>query len=194
MKKDNLEKEIEAVLFFKGEPMHVKELALLTDSTVADVTISLKVLSEVLATRGITLVSNNEEYSLVTSPLVSSVIERVVKEELNKELSAASLETVSIIAYKGLVTRKEIEYIRGVNSSFSLRALLIRGLIEREVSKLDERIFLYKPSTDLLLHLGINSIDELPEWKSIQDEIRKVENQESQKGDAEMQDNDVENI
>jgi segregation and condensation protein B len=102
----------------------------------------------------------------------------MTKEDLNKDLSPASLETLSIIAYKGLVTRKEIEYIRGVNSSFSLRALLMRGLIERESSQLDERIFLYKPSTEMLRYMGIKRIEDLPEWKSVQTEIKKIEVQE----------------
>jgi segregation and condensation protein B len=177
MKERNLEKEIEAILFYKGEPLSTKELMAITGASDAEVASALKSLSASLVDRGIVLVSNNNEFSLATSSDTASIIEKVVKDELNKDLSPASLETLSIIAYKGPVTRREIEYIRGVNSSFSLRALLIRGLIEKETSRLDERIFLYKPSSDLLLHLGIASIEELPEWKDIQKEMKKVEEQ-----------------
>jgi segregation and condensation protein B len=169
-----LENEIEAILFYKSEPVALGDLRRLTESTEIAVKEALSHL-EFLKGRGIVLVSNAQYYSLATSPHVSATIEKVVKDELHRDLSSASLETLTIIAYKGLVSRKEIEYIRGVNSSYSLRALLLRGLIEKEVSRLDERIFLYKPTTDLLLHLGIQSIDQLPEWSSMNAEMHKHE-------------------
>ncbi len=175
MEENKLEKEIEAILFYKSEPMSIKDLCRLLQAENTDVKTALNNLSNNLSQRGIVLISNNDEYSLATSPDSSEIIEKVVKDELNRELSPASLETLSIVAYKGPVSRREIEYIRGVNSSFSLRALLLRGLIERETSRLDERIFLYKSTTDFLLHLGLKSIDQLPEWSSVQAEIKKVE-------------------
>jgi segregation and condensation protein B len=179
MQERNLQKEIEAVLFYKSEPVSLKDLCRIFSVEESVVNDSIKQLSESLTDRGITLVSNNGEYSLTTSKDVSDTIEMVAKDELNKDLSSASLEVLSIIAYKGSVTRKEIEYIRGVNSSFSLRALLLRGLITREASRLDERVFLYKPTTDLLLYLGIKSIEELPEWKTVNLEIKKADVEEN---------------
>lgn len=183
MQNDKLQKEIEAILFYKGEPISLKDLVRLTEVSESEIKNALKNLGDILDGRGIVLISNNNEYSLATSPEVSSIIEKVVKDELNRDLSLASLETLSIVAYKGPVTRREIEYIRGVNSSFSLRSLLLRGLIERETSRLDERIFLYKPTTDLLLHLGIKSIEELPEWSNVQAEMKKAEESLSVKED-----------
>ena len=186
MQERNLQKEIEAILFYKSEPVGLKDLCRILSVDESVVKESLSKLSEELSGRGITLVSSNAEYSLTTSKDTSSIIEMVVKDELNKDLSSASLEVLSIVAYKGSVTRKEIEYIRGVNSSYSLRALLLRGLISREASRLDERIFLYKPTTDLLLHLGIKSIEELPEWNFVNQEIKKVE-QEDNKMEADIE-------
>jgi segregation and condensation protein B len=95
------------------------------------------------------------------------LIEKIVKDELSKDLSTASLETLAVVIYKGPVTRKEIEYIRGVNVSFSLRNLLLRGLIEKVSSKLDERIFLYTPSIDALKYLGVTSVKELPGYEEV---------------------------
>ncbi len=130
--------KIEAVLFYKNEPVAVADLARILAVETAEIENAAAELAQALSAdnnRGITLVSNKGEYSLATAPHMSETIEKLVKDELNRDLSAASLETLSIIAYKGTVTRKEIEYIRGVNASFSLRNLLIRGLIEREASE-----------------------------------------------------------
>ena len=82
-----------------------------------------------LSARGIVLLSNDDEITLGTAPELSEMIGALQKEELNKELSKASLETLSIVAYKNGATRAEIDYIRGVNSSFTLRALSMRGLV-----------------------------------------------------------------
>lgn len=180
MQDKKLEKEIEAILFYKNEPVTLKDLCRLSETAETKVKTALNNIKESLSQSGIVLVSNGNEYSLATSGDVSSTIERVVKDELNRDLSSASLETLSIVAYKGPMSRKEIEYIRGVNSSFSLRTLLLRGLIERETSRLDERIFLYRPTTDFLLHLGLASIDQLPEWQSIQNELNKNKIQDSE--------------
>ena len=170
-----LSREVLAVLFYKNDEMSVSELATLLGTDKDLIRAALEHVTQSLENIGIVLVTNGDRYSLSTSSDLGGLIERMVKEELNRDLSPASLETLSIIVYKGTVTRREIEYIRGVNSSFSLRALLMRGLIERESSTLDERIFLYKPSTDTLRYLGVTSIEELPEWKSVGAEIKKVQ-------------------
>ena len=95
------------------------------------------------------------------------MIENLQKEELNKELSKASLETLSILLYKNGTTRAEIDYIRGVNSSFILRALSVRGLVEKTVDPNDNRRFVYKPSLNLLSFMGVKSIEEMPEFNDI---------------------------
>ena len=174
MKEKDLKKEIVAVLFYKNDEVSISEMAKTLDADRADIRHALEHLEKSVEELGLVLISNGDKYSLSTGPDQSELIERMTKEDLNKDLSPASLETLSIITYKGLVTRKEIEYIRGVNSSFSLRALLMRGLIERESSTLDERIFLYKPSTLMLRHLGIARLSDLPEWHVVQTEMKKV--------------------
>ncbi len=68
------------------------------------------------------------------------------------------------------------DYIRGVNSQFILRNLLIRGLIERTDNKVDARIFLYKPSLTLLTYLGISKIEDLPEYDAIRKDIKSYKN------------------
>lgn len=177
-----MEQQIESILFYKNEPVALKDLAVWLEASEEEVLAGLSSLKESLSSRGITLLENRGEYSLVTNPNASVLIEKIVKEELSKDLSQASLETLAVILYKSPVTRKEIEYIRGVNVSFSLRNLLLRGLIEKIPSKLDERIYLYTPTADALKYLGVTSVKDLPGYTEIVKEIdqrsRELENTE----------------
>ncbi|MDP2789382.1 MAG: SMC-Scp complex subunit ScpB, partial [bacterium] len=106
-----------------------------------------------------------------TAPELSSLIEDLQKEELKKDLSKVSLETLSILLYKNGASRAEIDYIRGVNSSFILRALSVRGLVEKTVDPKDSRRFIYKPSFDLLSFMGIKSVTDLPEYGEVNNAI-----------------------
>ena len=117
------------------------------------------------------MLEKDNEISLGTAPELSDLIENLQKEELNKELSKASLETLSIILYKNGANRSEIDYIRGVNSSFTLRALSIRGLIEKITDPKDNRRFIYKPSFELLSYMGIKSVEELPDYSEVSNSI-----------------------
>ncbi len=166
-----MEQQIESTLFYKNEPVSLADLSAWLEVTEDEIKQGLEALREALGGRGIVLLENRGEYSLVTSPDASELIEKIVKEELSKDLSQASLETLAVIMYKSPVTRKEIEYIRGVNVSFSLRNLLLRGLIEKVGSKLDERIYLYTPSVDALKYLGITSVKDLPGYVDVVKEI-----------------------
>ena len=124
-----------------------------------------------LAVRGIVLLENAGEITLGTAPEYSSLIEHLQKEELNKELSKASLETLSIILYKNGVHRALIDYIRGVNSSFTLRALSIRGLVEKSLDPKDNRRYIYKSSFELLSFMGVKSVEELPDYTEMNKSI-----------------------
>jgi segregation and condensation protein B len=169
----NLSAQIEAVLFFKSEPVAVKKLAAMLKTGEDDVLSALTELETTLAHRGIALVRNGDEVELRTAPAVSSLIESLTKEELSRDLGKAGLETIAIILYKGAAKRNDIDYIRGVNSSFILRNLLIRGLIERESDS--GRGFLYKPTTDLLAHMGVAKLEQLPEFDKVKEALASFE-------------------
>ena len=163
----DLEKKLEAVLFWKGEPVSYKKLEdilKVPQNEIKDAVFNLK---NELSGRGVALLENGNEITLGTAPEFGKLIENLQKEELNKELSKASLETLSIILYKGGVSRAEIDYIRGVNSSFTLRALAVRGLVDKTTDERDNRRYIYKPSLDTLSYLGIRSVEELPEWQEV---------------------------
>ncbi|OGI92692.1 SMC-Scp complex subunit ScpB [Candidatus Nomurabacteria bacterium RIFCSPLOWO2_01_FULL_46_18] len=162
-----LEKKIEAILFWKGEPISIKKLAEILKVKEEEIKNAIFNLKRSLEDRGIVLLETGHEVTLGTTPEYSSLIENLQKEELNKELSKASLETLSIVLYKNGATRAEIDYIRGVNSTFTLRALAVRGLVERILDPKDARRYLYRPSFDLLSYMGIKSIEELPDYGEI---------------------------
>lgn len=166
-----LDAKIEAILFYKAEPVKISELAKMFEVEKSEIEKALSYLKSNLSGRGISLTEKEDSVVLVTSNEMSELITEMKKEELTKELSKAAMETLSIIIYRGPVKRSEIDYIRGVNSQFTLRALLIRGLIEKVTNPKDERTYLYRPSFDLLNLLGINNIQEIPEFESVNSDV-----------------------
>ncbi len=170
----NLESKIEAILFWKGEPMSKKKLGEILKVEMGELEEAISKLKEVLSSRGIVLLEKENDLSLGTAPELSSLIEDLQKEELNKDLSKASLETLSIVLYKNGASRAEIDYIRGVNSSFILRALAVRGLVEKTVDPKDSRKIVYKPSMELLSFMGVKSLEDLPEYGDVHNNLNKA--------------------
>ncbi len=167
----SLESQIEALLFWKAEPVSIKKLALLLQKNTAEITTAVVNLQEQLKGRGLTLVQWEDEVTLGTPNEVSELIESLTKEELTKDLGKAGLETLSIILYQGPLSRADIDYIRGVNSQFILRNLLVRGLIKRVDNPQDQRSFLYKPTLELISFLGISKIADMPDFDAVRTDI-----------------------
>lgn len=171
MKSSELIKQIEAVLFYLAEPVKIDFLAKTLEVSKKEIEAGLKELEETLKERGVRMVNHNDEVVLTTAPELSPLIEKIIKEERERDLGRAGIETLAIIAYKGPVSKKEIEYIRGVNSQFALRNLLLRGLVERKSSSWDERVIVYSITADSLRHLGLGSITELPEYMDVRKQL-----------------------
>ena len=163
--------KIEAVLFWKAEPVAVKKLASLLNVGIPEVKKGLVELESALNGRGLALVQTEEEVILGTARELSPIIEQLTKEDLTRDLGKAGLETLSIVLYQGPISRADIDYIRGVNSQFILRNLLIRGLVERVENPKDARSFLYKTTLELLSHLGISKATDLPEYDQVRRDI-----------------------
>ncbi|HVU06194.1 MAG TPA: SMC-Scp complex subunit ScpB [Candidatus Paceibacterota bacterium] len=181
-----LETKLEALLFWKGEPIILKKAAAMLDCAPEELETALTALETGLAGRGLRVIRNGDEIEMRTAPEVGTIIEKLTKDELMRDLGKAGLETLSIILYKGPVKRSEIDYIRGVNSSFILRNLLIRGLIERiaETSGRNGqpgqgRGYSYKPSIDLLAHLGVAKIEDLPDFAKVKAELQAFADEEA---------------
>lgn len=178
-----LESKIEGLLFNKGEDMKISKLASLLNVKEEEINEALSKLENSLSNRGIVLLRKDDSVTLGTNNELGQMIESIRKEEISKELTKASLETLSIILYKNNVSRSEIDYIRGVNSSFILRNLLVRGLIEKIADPKDSRRMLYRPTFDTLSFMGITSIDKLPNYEEIEKQLQEVINSQQQTND-----------
>ena len=86
-------------------------------------------------------------------------------EDIKEKLTPAALDTLSLISYLGPISRVRIDHLRGVNSSYSVRNLLMRGLIEKTTDAQQPHIAAYRASFDLLKFLGIGSIEDLPDYQ-----------------------------
>lgn len=172
--------KLEALLFIYGEPLSYKKIAKalgVKEDEAQEAAVELaKSLEE--SGRGLSLVRDAETAQLVTHPDFGDLLEQVLKEELKEELSPASLETLSIIVYSAPVSRAELEYVRGVNSSFILRSLLLRGLVKRESDPKRLSAFIYKPSLELFKFLGVSGFEDLPEYAKYSQLIRSLRKEE----------------
>jgi segregation and condensation protein B len=175
-----LESKIEGLLFYKGEDVSVKKLSELLSVSEDEIKEALIKLEKSLENRGLVLVKKDNSVVLGITSELSPLIESIRKDEITKELSKASLETLSIILYKNGVSRSEIDYIRGVNSSFILRNLIVRGLVEKVIDSTDSRRILYRPSFNTLSYMGVTSINELPNYQEIVNKLQESINQNNQ--------------
>jgi len=156
---------VESILFVSGDPVALKDIARVLE---LDLRLARKLMERMIdcfnfERRGLQIIKVNDTYQLATRPEYSEYIQRFVPEEKKQGLSQASLETLSIIAYRQPITRMEIDALRGVKSDYTISLLLERGLI-REVDRLDApgRPILYG-TTDLFLRsFGLSSLDDLP--------------------------------
>jgi len=151
-----------ALLFASGEPLEKKQLSKLLDMKESEVKFVLKALTDSLKGSGVVVVETETEVELRTAPEASVIVKKLRESELARDLGKASLETLATIAYGTGTTRGEIDWVRGVNSSASLRTLLMRGLIVGREDPSDKRRIRYSLTTEALAHLGIKSTAELP--------------------------------
>ncbi len=170
---------LEALLFQYGEPITVERIARV-------ISISVKACERLLEEygnalnekdeRGLMLVRKRNKAQLVTKPELEDINQRIAREEFRQELTPAALEVLTIVAYLGPITRSTVDYIRGINSSFTLRNLLMRGLIEREKKG---NAYTYQITFDFLKHLGLHSINDLPEYEQYNTLLEQFDIQES---------------
>lgn len=156
---------IESLLFVSTKPLTVKKLALLTGVSMADIRNALTELTTLYTdTRGIQLQVLNDSAQLVSHPKNAELIRTFLKLDQTGELTRSAVETLSIIAYRGPISKEDIEHIRGVNCSIALRNLLIRGLIESSGDK-EGGIVMYMVTFDTLRYLGLATQQDLPEYE-----------------------------
>ncbi len=180
-----MDSQIEALLFALGRPLGRAELQKMLGATEADINRALEVLVEKKG--GIVLVDDGKEVELRTSTNSSALIEKVRKEEYAREIGKAGLEALSAVLYRGPLTRSEIDFIRGVNSSQTLRTLTLRGLVRKVPNPKDERSFLYEPTTELLSELGVTRAQDLPDYADVRTKLQALEEAYRQSAESQKQ-------
>lgn len=168
MNEEKLRSILESLLFVSGEPIKISRLARISGVGKNEIEKSLDVIEKDYKeqNKGLRIVKKGDSVQLATNPESAEFVKQLVSGEMSSELSKSALETLSIAAYRGPVTRIQIEAIRGVNCSYVLRSLLMRGLMERKESS-DIRGYLYEISFDFLKTLGIQDAKNLPDWENL---------------------------
>ncbi len=171
----DLPSRLQAFLFSEGGSLTLRKLEHLLGVKRDELKTALKELAARLEGTGMTLIQTDSEATLAVAPVISDELRKAYELELGREIGDAGLEVIAIILYRGPSTRAQIDYIRGVNTSSTIRTLLSRGLIERVGNPDDGREYLYKPTTELLAHLGLRGMNELPDYAKIANELAAFE-------------------
>lgn len=157
---------IEGFLFYKSAPQKKQTIIKILGLTEEDFSNAILVLKERLQNGAIRLIETDDEVRLALCSEMSPIIDEMRKSELKSDIGKAGAETLAIILYRGPVSRAEIDRVRGVNSSFILRNLMIRGLIDRNYDK-KSASYKFSATTELLAYLGITDKTELPDFSNL---------------------------
>ncbi len=168
---DQIKRIIEAVLFAAGEPVETERLAKTAECDPSDIEKAARELMDTYAfeRRGIRIVRLDHAYQMCSSGELSSYVTKALETRKPPKLSASQIETLTIIAYYQPATKAYVEQLRGVDSSYSVSALLNKHLIE-ECGRLNVpgRPILYRTTPDFLRTFGLESIEDLPEIEKMQ--------------------------
>ncbi|MCY4577294.1 MAG: SMC-Scp complex subunit ScpB [Candidatus Kaiserbacteria bacterium] len=165
---DSMVQKLEAVLFAGGSGMTKRQIAKQVGCSDAQLEQLLEQLREQRAESGVVVVDDGRQVVLATHPSLADFMEAVQREEAAAPLSKAMQETLSIIAYAGPIAKVDLDFLRGVNTQYTLRRLLVRGLIQDERKG---RTRLVSPATEFLLHMGIQRVEELSDYAQVRQKI-----------------------
>lgn len=159
---------IEGLLFISGKPMSTAKLAEILKKEKKEVAAAADELMKQYnePDKGIHIQKAGTSYQMATSPLATHIIKDFIKSEQTGELTKPSLETLTIIAYQGPITKAELEKIRGVNCGLIIRNLLIKGLVEAREDR-EKMATVYNITFDFLKFLGLDRVDDLPEYEKL---------------------------
>ncbi len=163
----NYTSSIESILFVASRPLTVSQIAKALEVPPGEIEGALgEIEQKYTGSCGIHLLRVEDSVQLSTNPENTSMVEKFVASDVLGDLTKAQLETLTVIGYRGPVTRPEIEEIRGVNCAVILRTLLIRDLVEEHESH-ESVLPTYTLSVSALRHLGVNRVEELPQYAEI---------------------------
>src|SRR3989338_4558691 len=161
----SIKSKIESLLFISAKPMAASQLADLLKADKKEIITSADELLADYKTgqAGVQVIKDGSKYQMVSAPENAKVIQEFIKDETTGELSRPSLEALTIIAYRGPVSKIDLDRIRGVNCALILMNLLIRGLIESRLDKKKNETY-YSATLDFVRFLGLNEIKDLPDY------------------------------
>ncbi|WP_250277948.1 SMC-Scp complex subunit ScpB [[Clostridium] colinum] len=176
----NIEGIIEAILFAKGEPVPLKNIAYAIENTEEQTKIIIEKLMFKYEEekRGIKIIKIDNSYQMCTNPDYFSHIKNIYNIPQKRTISQTLLETLAIIAYKQPITRAQIEYIRGVSCEHAINSLIKYELIE-EKGRLDTigKPILFGTTNYFLKHFGFTSLENMPNIDNEEDIKKEVENE-----------------
>ena len=180
MDEAEIRRAVEAILFAAGDPVGVQRMAAAIGVGADQVEAALKALMDAYSfeRRGMRIIRLEDAYQMVSAQELSDVITRALETRKPPKLSASALETLTVIAYYQPTTKAFVEQIRGVDSSYTISALLNKKLIEEQGRlSVPGRPILYGTTPDFLRTFGISSLDELPEVDLPQAQTQQLEMQ-----------------
>jgi segregation and condensation protein B len=170
MEQSELQRAIEAILFAAGERIEISRLASVLETDESDIAAAVDELANRLAfeRRGIRIIKLEKGYQMVSSGEMADYVTKALETRKPPKLSSSQLETLTIIAYYQPATKAMVEQIRGVDSAYSVAALMNKKLIE-EAGRLNVpgRPIQYKTTPDFLRTFGLSSLEELPPIEKI---------------------------
>ena len=180
MEEAEIRRAIEAILFAAGDPVGIERMALAIGAGSDQIEAALKELMDTYSfeRRGMRIIRLEDAYQMVSAQGLSDVITRALETRKPPKLSASALETLTVIAYYQPTTKAFVEQIRGVDSSYTISALLNKKLIEEQGRlSVPGRPILYGTTPDFLRTFGIASLEELPEVDLPQAQTQQLEMQ-----------------
>ncbi|MBR2391541.1 MAG: SMC-Scp complex subunit ScpB [Clostridia bacterium] len=173
---ENLESVIESVLFVAGEPILISDLCFKFNVKPKEIEKVVAKLQEKYNEKsGIKLLCFNNKLQFASNPKNADEVALILNPIRQRNLTKATLETIAIIAYKQPITRLEIEETRGVNSDYAINILLEHKLIEI-VGRKDAvgKPALFGTTDEFLKRFDISSIEELPDYDKLLEDIQKI--------------------
>jgi segregation and condensation protein B len=164
-----LKAKIESILFVTNRPLSIAKLVEICGEKKKDEV--LKAIDDLIndykrRESGLRLLRQGDSVQLATASETADLVREYLKDETSGELTKPSLETLTIVAYRGPLTKAELEQIRGVNCSLILRNLMLRGLVDAQ-GEIGNPLTTFQVSLDFLRFLGISSVMELPDYDKL---------------------------
>jgi segregation and condensation protein B len=172
MKEPTLQQKLEALIYIDGGEVTFEHAAEVCGGTKEEIAHAAQTLAKGHGDRGVVYVVSDSDIALRVAPICVEMIAAYQKKSFSEDVGPAALEILSILLYRGPSSQAEIDTIRGVHSSYSLRSLRIRGLIERTQNA---NKAVYSVTAEALAHLGVTSISEVPDREKFMAQIKAFE-------------------